>query len=546
MTIRAKILWIAFGITVLCTAVVTVNSYLEEKKVYLRGIDDVLRAAAYATPLILQDGFHDRITGPLSVTPGEHQRIVNLLTDHAKRIGVKWVYTITEYQGQFHEASSSGTDEDRAKGSATPFFIPWERPPASMKEAWALGEIRYAEYTDEWGRFRSIFIPMRTGNGTRFLSGADIEVSFIQRKLVQLLLINALLGFLVFLVVWLVSLLILSRILSPITRLTSCTRDLIHQEFQLDDEQNRALLLISQHRRDEIGLLADAFIGMQGALREYMENLRKTTAAKERIESELKIAHDIQMSLLKKVFPPFPQRSDIDLYAVLEPAKEVGGDLYDFGMVTDDLLYVCIADVSDKGVPAALFMAVTTTLLRRAAQQEGVSPAEILKSVNDDLAAENENLLFVTLFCGILNVRTGELRYSNAGHNPPLLVRAKGTVDWLPLPEGLVLGVRPQSTYRTVTVSLFPGDAILLYTDGVTEAMNGDRKLYSEERLLDTMRAEAGNPPRKQVEAILHSVRKHAGGAPQSDDVTILALLYRGSPTEDPDGASDHAGVRAY
>lgn len=528
MTIRAKTLWIAFGITVLCTAVVTVNSYLEEKKVYLRGIDDVLRAAAYATPLILPGGFHDRIAGPTSVSPEEHQASVNLLTDHARRIGVKWVYTITEYEGQFREASSSGTDEDRAKGSTTPFFIPWEHPPAGLKEAWESGEIRYAEYTDEWGRFRSIFIPMRTEKGTRFISGADIEVSFIQGRLVQLLLTNVLLGLLVFLVVWLLSHLVLSRVLSPITRLTSCTGDLVRQEFRLNDEQNQALVQISQHGRDEIGLLADSFLGMQGALREYMENLKKTTAAKERIESELKIAHDIQMSLLKKVFPPFPQRSDIDLYAVLEPAREVGGDLYDFGMVADDLLYVCIGDVSDKGVPAALFMAVTTTLLRRAAQQEGVSPAEVLKSVNDDLAAENENLLFVTLFCGILNVRTGELRYSNAGHNPPLVVRADGTVDWLPLPEGLVLAVRPQSTYRTVTVRLFPGDAILLYTDGVTEAMNGDRTPYSEETLLRTVRAGAGKSPREQVDAILHSVREHAGGAPQSDDVSILALLYRG------------------
>lgn len=395
LTLRARILWIAFAIAAFCTVAATVTSSVEERRIYLHGIDDLLRAAACSVPSVLPDGFHDRIRGPESLTPAEHQETVNLLTDHAREIGVEWLYTLVEYEGRFHEASSSGTDKERAEGSTTPFFPAWEKAPPGLWEAWTRGETCFVEYTDKWGRFRSIFVPMRTDSGTRFIAGADVEIRLIHKKLARILLINALFGLGVFLIVWLAAHVVLSRILSPITRLTSFTRELQVREFQLDEEQNRALALIAHRRHDEIGQLADAFRGMQGALQSYIENLKQVTAAKQRIESELKIAHDIQMSLVRKMFPPFPNRSDVDLYAILEPAKEVGGDLYDFGLVKDDLLYVCVADVSDKGVPAALFMAVTTTLLRRAAQQPGITPSEILKATNEDLAAGNENLLFV-------------------------------------------------------------------------------------------------------------------------------------------------------
>ena len=263
---------------------------------------------------------------------------------------------------------------------------------------------------------------------------------------------------------------------------------------------------------------------MAGDIKTYIKNLTETTAEKERFASELRVAHDIQMSFLKKIFPPFPDRSDFSLYATLVPAREVGGDLYDFGLLDETQLFFYVGDVADKGVPASLVMAMTMTLMRRASQQPGINPAEILRQVNAALSEDNESSMFVTLFVGILNLQTGELRFSNAGHNPPLILAANGECRFLALPDGLVLGVMADAEYRDDTVRLEPGDMIVTYTDGVTEAMNPAHVLYSEARLRKTLAALAGRGVEDTVSEIVASVKVHAAGAPQSDDITVLAV----------------------
>jgi len=196
---------------------------------------------------------------------------------------------------------------------------------------------------------------------------------------------------------------------------------------------------------DEVEELSRSFENMRVALKEYIANLADTTAAKERIESELKIARNIQRSFLPKHFPPFPDKTGFDLFADLQPAKQVGGDLYDFFLLDQHRLFFSIGDVSDKGVPAALLMAVTKTLMKGVAEQD-LSPSEVLGKVNTELALDNETMMFVTLFCGILDFRTGELVYSNAGHLPPLWIRNHCEVSWLELPKGMVLGAMEDST----------------------------------------------------------------------------------------------------
>ncbi|MFZ2088672.1 MAG: SpoIIE family protein phosphatase, partial [Desulfobaccales bacterium] len=215
--------------------------------------------------------------------------------------------------------------------------------------------------------------------------------------------------------------------------------------------------------RDEIGSLTNSFREMQEALREYIANLAATTAAKERIESELKIARAIQMNFLPKKFPPLPAGKFVEIAAILEPAREVGGDLYDYFLVNDRQLFFMIGDVSDKGVPAALFMAVTKTLLK-GLTEVGLEPAEILARVNRELVSENDSLMFVTAFCGLLDLETGEMAYSNAGHNPPLILRPGHQPQWLPLPEGFFLGVFEKTRYETERIKLQPHDLILAYT----------------------------------------------------------------------------------
>ncbi|GFK94672.1 Phosphoserine phosphatase RsbU [Fundidesulfovibrio magnetotacticus] len=278
---------------------------------------------------------------------------------------------------------------------------------------------------------------------------------------------------------------------------------------------------------DEVGQLARSFEEMRLALREYIANLTETTKAKERMESELKIARTIQMSFLPKRFPPFPEIEAFELHAALEPALEVGGDLFDFFMLEDGRLLFLVGDVSGKGVPAALFMAVTKTLIKGIAEVEH-SPAAILDRVNRELLVDNESMLFVTMFLGILDHQTGELVYSNAGHNPPALMGG-GAASWLPLPKGLFLGVMDVAVYKDMSVRLAPGQCLLVTTDGVNEAVDEARAFYTSERLLETAAALSGRGAREVCEGVTSSVRAFQGRAAQADDITVLALVYRGA-----------------
>lgn len=304
----------------------------------------------------------------------------------------------------------------------------------------------------------------------------------------------------------------------PIAYLTEMTRRIAGGDFTQS-------IVIST--KNEIGALAASFNEMTRRLNESIEHLKATTAAKERIESELQIAHEIQMSMVPKIFPPFPDRSELDIFAALVPAKEVGGDLYDFFFIDDDHLCFAVGDVSGKGVPASLFMAVTKTLFRATAGNGGI-PGEILARLNTDICRDNESCMFVTFFCGILNIRTGQVDYSNGGHNLPYYLRRDG-VSPLENFGGRSLGLMEQSSYASGRMVLRPGEAVLLYTDGVTEAMNPSRTLYSDERLAQFLGTSRSSSPRQIVGDLISDVRRFAGDAPQSDDITVLALHYFGT-----------------
>jgi sigma-B regulation protein RsbU (phosphoserine phosphatase) len=278
---------------------------------------------------------------------------------------------------------------------------------------------------------------------------------------------------------------------------------------------------------DEVGALSRSFEQMRLALRDYIADLTATTKAKERLESELKIARTIQMSFLPKKFPPFPDITSFALHADLLPAREVGGDLYDFFMLAPGRLLFLVGDVSGKGVPAALFMAVTKTLIKGNAEQES-DPAEILAKVNRELCVDNESMLFVTMFLAILDCDTGLLTFSNAGHNPPARIAPDGTVSWLALPRGLFLGVMDDAVYRTASVTLVPGEKIVAFTDGVTEAQNPAQELFGSNRLLDVLSRVADSPPEVLDAAVMQAATQYAEDAEQADDITVLTLLYRG------------------
>jgi sigma-B regulation protein RsbU (phosphoserine phosphatase) len=275
---------------------------------------------------------------------------------------------------------------------------------------------------------------------------------------------------------------------------------------------------------DEIEDLAKIFNKMTDDLKLYIKDLKDTVEAKERFERELKVARDIQYSMLPGVFPAFPDRKEFDIFAMMTPAKDVGGDFYDFFFIDENRLFLCIGDVSGKGMPAALFMAMTKTLLKGAALN-GQSPRDILFNVNNALEKDNNSCMFATVFCAILNVSTGELLYSNAGHNRPLLSDGKA-FEFMQMPSGCPVGPFPmtENKFQDMKTSLEPGAFIFLYTDGVTEAMNSKYELFSDAKLRDTLNGLFGETSSGLVEKVRTAVDEHAAGEPQSDDITMLAL----------------------
>ena len=243
---------------------------------------------------------------------------------------------------------------------------------------------------------------------------------------------------------------------------------------------------------------------------------------KEKMQSELQIAHNIQMSMIPKIFPAFPERKDLDMSAMLVPAKEVGGDLYDF-FIRDEHLFFCVGDVSGKGVPASLVMAVTRSLFRSLSNREK-SPATIVTQMNDSMSDMNESNMFVTLFIGVLDMKTGHLDYCNAGHNAPVLFTDH--ISMLEVEPNLPLGIIQDFQYKEQSVQLKNDDALFLYTDGVTEAENIHHELFGEERMeavLHTRRS-----AQEHLEAMRNAIAAFVGEAPQSDDITLLFIHYLG------------------
>lgn len=266
---------------------------------------------------------------------------------------------------------------------------------------------------------------------------------------------------------------------------------------------------------------------MQLSNKRFIENLRAETEAKERIKSELRIAHEIQTSMLPRSFPAFPDRTEFELYATMDPAEEVGGDFYDFFLVNPNKLCLVIGDVSGKGVPAALFMAVSKALLRSEAMRD-FPPHEVLARVNKLLCPDNQVCMYVTVLCLMLDTQTGTVEFCNGGHLPPLLCGTHGEVEPLEAPSGKILGVLESARYESRKRTLNKGDLLLLYTDGVTEAMNRQYQLFSEDRLRRGFSCYPKHPVADVVAGIRKEIAAHAQGHPQSDDITMLALRFLG------------------
>ena len=387
--------------------------------------------------------------------------------------------------------------------------------------------------TTEFGRDFTGMLPIRDSAGQPVaLLCVDISMNEIRRVWIQYVL--TLIGAIILLSALAMTIMyswLKKRVILPVQRLKEVSEKIVSSSRETDDPQELILADPEIHTGDEMEVLAVALSDMFADMKLYMTDLLKVTKEKERIGAELNVATQIQADMLPRIFPPFPDRSEFDIYATMQPAKEVGGDFYDFFMLDEDHLGLVMADVSGKGVPAALFMVIAKTLIKNRAQMGG-SPAEVLAYVNEQLCEGNDAELFVTVWFAILELSTGKGIAANAGHEHPVLRRSGGDYELVVYRHSPAVATLPGIRFREHEFELHPGDRVFVYTDGVPEAINEKEEDYGPDRMLAALNS---CPPDTPMDETLRLVRedldRFAGQMPQFDDVTMMAIDYRG-PSE--------------
>ena len=375
---------------------------------------------------------------------------------------------------------------------------------------------------DKYGYIASAYSPVFNSSGEPVaVVGVDVYMPDLQANMREFLVAVVVTIMLVVLVAILLCFFFVKRkIVNPINKIRDASRSMV------ENLENEESMEVSVKTGNEIEELFDSFKAMYGDVRDYINQLSVVTAEKERIGAELDVAAHIQASMLPCIFPAFPERKEIDIYATMDPAKEVGGDFYDFFMVDDRHLAIVMADVSGKGIPAALFMVIGKTLIKDHTTP-GRDLGKVFTAVNNLLCEANSEGLFITAFEGVLDLVTGEFNFVNAGHEMPFVCKADGAFEPYKIRPGFVLAGMEDMRYRAGSMILEPGDKIFQYTDGVTEATNIHNKLYGMERLEVILNKVKCGTPHEILPAVKADVDEFVGEAPQFDDITMLCLEYK-------------------
>ena len=375
---------------------------------------------------------------------------------------------------------------------------------------------------DKYGYIASAYSPVFDSNGEPVaVVGVDVYMPDLQENMRDFLVVVIAAIFLVVLAAILMCFFFVKRkIVNPINKIRDASKRMV------ENLENEEAIDVSVKTGNEIEELFDSFKEMYRDVKDYITQLSSVTAEKERIGAELDVAKHIQASMLPCIFPAFPERSEIDIYATMEPAKEVGGDFYDFFMVDDRHLAIVMADVSGKGVPAALFMVIGKTLIKDHTTP-GRDLGKVFTEVNQLLCESNSEELFITAFEGVLDLVTGEFVYVNAGHEMPFICKAGGDFEPYKIRAAFVLAGMDGMKYRAGSMMLEPGDKIFQYTDGVTEATNVNNELYGMERLGTILNKVKNGTPHDILPAVKKDIDEFVGEAPQFDDITMLCLEYK-------------------
>ena len=510
------------------TAIIAVQYRIRMEQLYS---DAAFSMATYASKII--DGDRARAYVQTGVKDEYYERIRELLLRAKQAMGLKYFYVVVpEADKQVYIWDSGEPGEEGVCDLRTEEEYFSERANVIMHAAFAKDAPHtiVVTRTEQYGYIASAYVAILDKAGVpAALASVDVSMDEIDAQINGMILISAgiAVGVLLLCLIgywWYVRRLVIE----PVDTLAGAARN-----FTSEREHGEGLVMdkVRITSKDEIGDLYRAMSKMEIDMSNYLDNLRKATAERERVGAELNVARQIQADMLPSVFPAFPGRRDFDIYATMTPAKEVGGDFYDFFLVDDTHLAMVIADVSGKGVPAALFMVIAKTLIKNRTLAGG-TPAQILADVNNQLCEGNIAQLFVTLWLGILDLTTGRGVAANAGHEHPALCRAGGSFELVEYRHSPALATMVGLRFHEHDFELRPGDTLFVYTDGVPEATDAKPSLYGDARLLGALNGARGGSLRDLLHAVKADIDAFAGGVPQFDDITMLAIEYRGAKSE--------------
>ncbi len=490
---------------------IKMNEYREAAYAYARGASNYIdgdKVVEYAKTLQTDDYYYD---------------IQHFFTSLLNESDMLYYYVFVPYEEDLIYIWDGANEEQSLLGDREEYMNDYSHNAVKTEFVKDPPQKLYETKSEVYGHIATAYYPIYDSAGDPVaVVGVDLAVSGINKTLNSFISIIIISVFAVSILGGVILYFFIRHgIVRPLATLNKAVKETVTGLDQVDEVN------LDIHTGDELEELSGSFSVMFQDLQDYIERLSKVTAEKERIGAELNVATAIQMDMLPKMFPAFPERDEFDIYAAMDPAKEVGGDFYDFFLIDDDHLGLVIADVSGKGVPAALFMVIAKTLIKNRTQMGG-SPSEILADVNKQLCEGNDTGMFVTVWLAIVDINSGNVISVNAGHEHPVIARGKKTYELDQYHHSSVVAAFSEMKYREHVFTLNPGDRLFVYTDGVPEAVNSAEEQYGTERMLAVMNADPNLSPKEMIHAIRNDINEFVGTASQFDDITMLCLDYNG------------------
>ncbi|MEX0642773.1 MAG: SpoIIE family protein phosphatase [Pirellulales bacterium] len=522
MRIGYKISLLVFGTAILATSVLTLIGYSKARRQYIAGVDQVLTAAVAALPRVIGDDYLRRAMDNGELSDNEYNAMVATLSDLADRSRVYYVYAFAEVGNEIVNLATSASAAERAAGDWATFRQPYERPPESLLATFRDGQTRFAEYVDEFGEFRSVFVRLDVPGKGIYVVGVDVSLAQIHSHLRNMIWQYLTAGTLVSLLAGTLGIWIAKRIAQPVRELSQEVDAWSGRDFSRNDVIRTHLQQLALDHRDEVGELAGRFVEVQDRLQTYLQHLTETTVAKQKIEHQLEIAKTIQESLLPQEVPKI---ENFQVMGWSQPADQTGGDYFDWLELSNGNVLLTIGDVTGHGIGPALVTAAARAYARATIHADEALDATISR-LNDLLHGDLKGERFVTLVACLLDPRSRQLKLIAAGHGPAIFYsRRRDEVDVISDTHGLPLGIIDQGEYdQPMRLQFEPGDALVLVSDGFFEWSNANGEVFGTDRLRDSILASCRDVPDQVIDRLRRDVAAFHGGTSQADDTTALSI----------------------